>query len=766
MNKKYSLLILLALLLPLGLQAQKPPQDMDRFLDNLLKRMTLEEKIGQLNLPVTGEITTGQAKSSDIATKIKRGEVGGLFNLKGVDKIRDVQHLAVENSRLGIPLLFGMDVIHGYEIIFPIPLGLSCTWDIPAIEESARIAAVEASADGISWTFSPMVDISRDPRWGRVSEGSGEDPFLGALIARAMVRGYQGKDMSRNDEIMACIKHFALYGAAEAGRDYNTVDMSRQRMFNDYMLPYQAGVEAGAGSVMASFNEVEGVPATANKWLMTDVLRGAWGFNGFVVTDFTGISEMIEHGIGDLQTVSARAINAGVDMDMVSEGFIGTLKKSVEEGKVSVETVNTACRRILEAKYKLGLFDNPYKYCDLKRPARDIFTKEHRAAARKIAGESFVLLKNEGLSPTLAPVLPLSPTGTIAVIGPLANTRSNMPGTWSVAAVLDKSPSLVEGLTEWVGNQGKILYAKGSNLIGDAAYEERATMFGRSLNRDNRTDQQLLDEALKIASQADVIVAALGESSEMSGESSSRTNLNLPDVQHTLLEALLKTGKPVVLVLFTGRPLVLNWEQEHVPAILNVWFGGSEAGPAIGDVLFGAVNPGGKLTMTFPKSVGQIPLYYAHKNTGRPLKEGKWFEKFRSNYLDVDNDALYPFGYGLSYTTFRFSDITLNRSSIGMDNELVASVTVTNTGDRAGSEVVQLYIRDLVGSVTRPVKELKGFEKIYLQPNESRTVRFTIAPEMLKFYNADLKFVAEPGDFDVMIGPDSRNVKTARFTLR
>lgn len=765
MNKKYSLLILLALLLPLGLQAQKPPQDMDRFLDNLLKRMTLEEKIGQLNLPVTGEITTGQAKSSDIATKIKRGEVGGLFNLKGVDKIRDVQHLAVENSRLGIPLLFGMDVIHGYETIFPIPLGLSCTWDIPAIEESARIAAVEASADGISWTFSPMVDISRDPRWGRVSEGSGEDPFLGALIARAMVRGYQGKDMSRNDEIMACIKHFALYGAAEAGRDYNTVDMSRQRMFNDYMLPYQAGVEAGAGSVMASFNEVEGVPATANKWLMTDVLRGAWGFNGFVVTDFTGISEMIEHGIGDLQTVSARAINAGVDMDMVSEGFIGTLKKSVEEGKVSVETVNTACRRILEAKYKLGLFDNPYKYCNLKRPARDIFTKEHRAAARKIAGESFVLLKNEGLSPTLAPVLPLSPTGTIAVIGPLANTRSNMPGTWSVAAVLDKSPSLVEGLTEWVGNQGKILYAKGSNLIGDAAYEERATMFGRSLNRDNRTDQQLLDEALKIASQADVIVAALGESSEMSGESSSRTNLNLPDVQHTLLEALLKTGKPVVLVLFTGRPLVLNWEQEHVPAILNVWFGGSEAGPAIGDVLFGAVNPGGKLTMTFPKSVGQIPLYYAHKNTGRPLKEGKWFEKFRSNYLDVDNDALYPFGYGLSYTTFRFSDITLNRSSIGMDNELVASVTVTNTGDRAGSEVVQLYIRDLVGSVTRPVKELKGFEKIYLQPNESRTVRFTIAPEMLKFYNADLKFVAEPGDFDVMIGPDSRNVKTARFTL-
>ena len=746
--------------------AQKSPVDMNRFIDDLMKKMTLEEKIGQLNLPVTGEITTGQAKSSNVAKRIRAGEVGGLFNLKGVERIRDVQKQAVEESRLGIPLLFGMDVIHGYETVFPIPLGLSCTWDMKAVEESARIAAIESSADGICWTFSPMVDICRDARWGRVSEGNGEDPFLGAAIAQAMVRGYQGKDMSRNDEIMACVKHFALYGAGEAGRDYNTVDMSHQRMFNEYMLPYQAAVDAGVGSAMASFNEVDGIPATGNKWLMTDVLRKQWGFDGFVVTDYTGITEMTDHGMGDTQTVAALALNAGVDMDMVSDAFVGTLKKSLTEGKVTEEAINVACRRILEAKYKLGLFDNPYKYCDVKRAKKQIFTKEHRAVARRIAGESFVLLKNGQLSSGSSPLLPLSPTGTIAVIGPLANTRSNMPGTWSVAAVLDKSPSLVEGLTEWVGNQAKILYAKGSNLISDAAYEERATLFGRSLNRDNRTDKQLLDEALKIASQSDVIIAALGESSEMSGESSSRTNLDLPDVQHTLLEALLKTGKPVVLVLFTGRPLVLNWEQENVPAILNVWFGGSEAGLAIGDVLFGAVNPSGKLTMTFPKNVGQIPLYYAHKNTGRPLKEGKWFEKFRSNYLDVDNDALYPFGYGLSYTTFRFSDVTLSQPSIGMDNQLVASVTVTNTGDRAGSEVVQLYIRDLVGSVTRPVKELKGFEKIYLQPNESRTVRFTIAPEMLKFYNADLQFVAEPGDFDVMIGPDSQNVKTARFTLR
>ena len=758
---------------------------MNRFIDALMKRMTVDEKIGQLNLPVTGDITTGQAKSSDIAGRIKRGEVGGLFNLKGVEKIRDVQKLAVENSRLGIPLLFGMDVIHGYETIFPIPLGLSCTWDMKAIEESARIAAIEASADGISWTFSPMVDISRDPRWGRVSEGSGEDPFLGSLIARAMIQGYQGEKLAdqlkRNDEIMACVKHFALYGAAEGGRDYNTVDMSRQRMYNEYFPPFEAAIEAGVGSVMASFNEVDGIPATANKWLMSDVLRGQWGFNGFVVTDYTGISEMTDHGIGDLQTVSARAINAGVDMDMVSDGFVGTLKKSIQEGKVSMMTLNTACRRILEAKYKLGLFDDPYKYCDPKRPARDIFTRAHRDAARRIASESFVLLKNDNQT------LPLKPTGTIAVIGPLADTRSNMPGTWSVAAVLDRSPSLIEGLREMVGRMDEmplnqpnepwyiplmenganinLLYAKGSNLISDAAYEERATMFGRSLNRDNRTDAELLKEALETANKADVIVAALGESSEMSGESSSRTDLNLPDVQQTLLKELVATGKPVVLVLFTGRPLILNWEQDNVPAILNVWFGGSEAAYAIGDVLFGRVNPSGKLTMSFPQNVGQIPLYYAHKNTGRPLHDGKWFEKFRSNYLDVTNEPLYPFGFGLSYTTFAYSDISLSQSSMDMQGMITASVDVSNTGLLPGGEVVQLYIRDLVGSTTRPVKELKGFERIYLQPGQTRTVTFKIAPEMLKFYDYDLQYVIEPGDFQVMIGSNSRDVKTAAFAV-
>lgn len=757
----------------MSVQAQKSPRDMDRFITNLMNKMTLEEKIGQLNLPVTGEITTGQAKSSDISARIKRGEVGGLFNLKGVARIKDVQQLAVKDSRLGIPLLFGMDVIHGYETMFPIPLGLSCTWDMKAIEESARIAAIEASADGISWTFSPMVDVRRDPRWGRVSEGNGEDPFLGAEIAKAMVRGYQGDHMERNDEIMACVKHFALYGAPEAGRDYNTVDMSRQRMFNDYMLPYQAAVDAGVGSVMASFNEVDGIPATANKWLMTDVLRKQWGFGGFVVTDYTGIYEMIDHGIGNLQEVAARALNAGVDMDMVSDAFVGTLKQSVQEGKVSMQTLDNACRLILEAKYKLGLFDNPYKYCDLKRPARDIFTPEHRTAARRIAAESFVLLKNstavgaENLLPeaTAQPLLPLEMKGNIAVIGPLADTRTNMPGTWSVAAILDKSPSLVEGLKEMTSGKANILYAKGSNLMSDAAYEERATMFGRTLHRDARTDAQLLQEALAVTKKSDVIIAALGESSEMSGESSSRTSLDIPDVQRTLLRELLKTGKPVVLVLFTGRPLTLEWEQAHVPAILNVWFGGSEAAYAIGDVLFGNVNPSGKLTMTFPKNVGQIPIYYAHKNTGRPLHPGKWFEKFRSNYLDVDNEPLYPFGYGLSYTTFSYSDITLDRTALPMNGSLTAKVTLTNTGNRDGAEVVQLYIRDRVATSTRPVKELKGFQKIFLKAGESREVSFRITPDLLKYYNYDLQYVAEPGDFDLMIGTDSRHVKTATFTL-
>ena len=626
-----------------------------------------------------------------------------------------------------------------------------------AIEQSARLAAVEASADGICWTFSPMVDISRDPRWGRMAEGGGEDPYLGGRIAEAMVNGYQGKGKLRykqDSNIMACVKHYALYGASEAGRDYNTVDMSRIRMFNEYMYPYKAAIEAGVGSVMASFNEVDGVPATANKWLLTDVLRKQWGFNGFVVTDYTGVSEMVDHGIGDLPTVSARALKAGVDMDMVSEGL-----QTLDEGKVSQEDIDRACRRVLEAKYKLGLFHDPYKYCKSAEAVKNIFTSEHRAIARKVAAESFVLLKNK------ENVLPLKRQGTIAVIGPLANSRSNMVGTWSVAADLDKPMTLIEGIRSVAGNNVRVVYAKGSHLMADEMNEKNATVFGRSLGRERekRTDEQMLAEALKIAGESDVIVAALGESSEMSGESSSRTDIGIPEVQKTLLRELLTTGKPVVLVLFSGRPMTIGWENENVPAILNVWFGGTEAAPAIGDVLFGDVNPSGKLPVTYPQNVGQIPLYYNHKSTGRPLAEGRWFEKFRSNYLDVSNDPLYPFGYGLSYTSFQYSEISLSTSLIDAGTELVASIDVTNTGTVDGAEVVQLYIRDVVGSVTRPVKELKGFEKIFLKAGESRTVRFKIITDLLKFYNYDLEYVFEPGEFEIMIGGNSKELKSAKF---
>ena len=732
---------------------------MDQFIDNLMGKMTLQEKIGQLNLPVSGEIVTGQAKSSDVAGKIRKGQVGGLFNVKGVENIREVQKIAVEQSRLKIPLLFGMDVIHGYETVFPIPLALSCSWDMEAIKESACIAAKESSADGICWTFSPMVDICRDPRWGRMAEGGGEDPYLGSEISAAMVKGYQGDDLTDKNTIMACVKHFALYGAPEAGRDYNTVDMSHLSMFNNYFPPYKAAIDAGVGSVMTSFNVVDGIPATGNKWLMTDVLRDRWGFDGFVVTDYTAISEMIAHGMGDLQQVSAMSLSAGTDMDMVADGFLTTLEKSLKEGKVTMAEIDKACRRILEAKYKLGLFDDPYKYCDASRVKKDIFTAENRTVARKIATETFVLLKNENN------LLPLQRKGKIALVGPLANTKANMPGTWSVAAASDKYNSLYESMKQSLAGKAEVLYAKGSNLMYDAQREAEATMFGREM-RDPRSAQELLDEALSVASQADVIVAAVGESSEMSGESSSRTNLEMPDAQRDLLTALKKTGKPVVLVYFAGRSTVMTWEQENFPAILNVWFGGSEAADAICDVVFGDVSPSGKLTTTFPKNVGQIPLYYNHLNTGRPLEAGKWFSKFRSNYLDIDNDPLYPFGYGLSYTTFRYGDLQLSNNSMNERGKITASVTVTNTGNYDADEIVQMYIRDMVGSVARPVKELKGFERIHLKKGESRTVSFDITAKQLKFYNSALNWVCEPGEFEVMVGGNSRDVQTKKFSLQ
>ncbi|HMQ08632.1 MAG TPA: beta-glucosidase BglX [Saprospiraceae bacterium] len=720
--------------------------------ESILNKMTLQEKLGQLNLPAAGDIITGQAESSNIAEKIKEGLVGGLFNLKGADKIREVQRIAVEESRLKIPLLFGMDVIHGYETLFPIPLGLSSSWDMELVEKSARIAAIEASADGINWTFSPMVDVSRDPRWGRVSEGNGEDPYLGAQIAKAMVRGYQGDDLSLNNTIMACVKHFALYGASEAGRDYNTVDMSRQRMFNEYMLPYKAAVEAGVGSVMTSFNDIDGVPASGNKWLMTDVLRHEWGFNGFVVTDYTAINEMTDHGLGDLKTVSALALKAGVDMDMVGEGFLSTLEKSLDEGSISQKQIDEAVKRILIAKFKLGLFDDPYRYADPERSKRDVFTPENRKMAREMAAQTFVLLKNEGNR------LPMKKQGTIALVGPMADNRENMAGTWSVAGKFEEAVSLKDGLEKAVGDRARIVYARGANITADSLLESRVSIFGKPTYRDNRTTRVLIQEALNATRNADVIVAAMGESAEMSGEASSRSDIEIPANQRELMQALLNTGKPVIMVLFTGRPLAMTWENEHVPAILNVWFAGSEAGDAIADVLFGEVNPSGKLTATFPQNVGQIPIFYNHKNTGRPLPEGQWFQKFRSNYLDVSNDPLYPFGYGLSYTQFSYGDLKLSKTSLQGEEVLNASIELTNSGEVDGAEVVQLYIRDVVASITRPVKELKGFQKVFLKAGESKMVTFEITTEDLRFYNYNIDFVWEPGEFEIMVGGNSRDL--------
>lgn len=732
---------------------------MDKFITELMSRMTLDEKLGQLNLPPSDDIVTGQTINSNIGAAVAKGQVGGTFNIKGAEKIRELQKIAVEKSRLGIPLLIGMDVIHGYETVFPIPLGLSCTWDLDAIEKSARVAASEMSAGGICWTFSPMVDISRDPRWGRMSEGSGEDPYLGSEIAKAMVRGYQGKDLSANDDVMACVKHFALYGASEAGRDYNTVDMSRYRMYNEYFPPYKAAVDAGAASVMSSFNLVDGIPATENKWLLGNVLRKQWNFDGFVVTDYGSIGEVAVHGLEDLPEASVRTLKAGTDMDMCAFGFIGTLKKSLEEGKVSMEDIDKAVRRILEAKYKLGLFENPYKYNDVSREKKDIYTEANRAIARATAAKSFVLLKNDG------GVLPLAKKGKIALIGPMGNSAANMPGTWSVAADVRKYKSLRQGFEDALKGKAEVLYAKGSNLYEDPALEAACSVFGHDM-RDPRTEKELIEEALGIAAQADVIVAAMGEASESAGESSSKTDLTLPATQRRLLEALLATGKPVVMLNFSGRPTVMTWESENVPAILNVWFGGSEAADAIADVVFGDVNPSGKLTVSMPVNVGQIPIYYNHMNTGRPKNpENPSFQKFRSNYIDAPNEPLYPFGYGLSYTTYDYSDFHLDKTSMGRDGSVTASVKVTNTGDREGNETVQFYIRDVRGSVARPVKELRHFEVVNLKPGESRTVDFRITPDMLKFYDYNLDYVAEPGEFQVMAGPDSRNVTALSFTL-
>lgn len=736
-------------------------QKMNTFITNLMRQMTVEEKIGQLNLVTPGGgIPTGAVVSTDVETKIKAGNVGGLFGVIGVDKIKQAQDLAVNGSRLKIPLIFGSDIIHGYKTTFPIPLALSCSWDMGMIERTARTAAVEASADGLSWTFSPMVDITRDPRWGRVAEAAGEDPFLGSQISRAMVKGYQGNDLTANNTLMACVKHFALYGAAEGGRDYNTTDMSRLQMYEYYLPPYKAAVDAGVGSVMTSFNEIDGIPATANKWLVTDLLRRQWGFKGFVVSDYTGVNEMIDHGYGDLQHVSALALKAGVDMDMVGEGFLTTLKKSLQEKKITQKDIDDACRRVLEAKYKLGLFDDPYRYINAERATREVLTADKRAAAREFATKSMVLLKNNNS------VLPLKKSGTIALVGPLANDQNNMLGTWAVSGNAQTSIPIFDGMKTVGGAGVTIQYAKGANITDDTALAKMANVFGEKVSIDSRSPQQMIDEAVALAASADVVVAVLGEASEFSGEAASRTDIGLPASQKRLLDALTKTGKPVVLVLMSGRPLTISEEVAQSTAVLHAWFGGHETGNAVADVLFGAYNPSGKLTMTFPRNVGQVPIYYNHKRTGRPQAEGAPTQKFRSNYLDAPNSPLFPFGYGLSYTTFSYGDIKLSSNSMTAAQPITATVRVTNTGAYDGEEVVQLYIWDKVASVTQPVKKLKGFQKIALKRGESRDISFRITPEELKFFNSNLKWVAEPGAFAVYIGTNSAEVKEASFTLK
>ena len=759
--------LLLALALAPAAQAQKKPaptasttdQKMKQYVDDLLAKMTTEEKIGQLNLVSVGFDVTGPVVSKDVDANIRKGNVGGVFNTYTPIAIRKLQEMAIKESRLHIPLMFGYDVIHGHRTVFPIALGLAASWDLKAIEQSARIAAEEASADGLDWVFSPMVDIARDARWGRISEGAGEDPYLGSRVAEAMVRGYQGpaNDLTQPTTVLACLKHFALYGAAEAGRDYNTTDMSRQRMYNEYLPPYKAAVDAGVGSVMSSFNDINGVPATANKWLMTDLLRKQWGFQGFVCTDYTAIPELIDHGMGNAEQVAALALNAGIDQDMVGEEFLKYTALNLKSGAVSKAQLEAACRRILEAKYKLGLFQDPYRKVSAERAASTLMKPEFIAAARDIARRSMVLLKNERSA------LPLKKTGSIALIGPLANRQRDVIGSWSGAGDWKQAVSVEQGLRAAAPGL-KITYAKGANIADDQQMIDRLQAHGGELEIDKRSSEEMIKEAVQTAQAADVVVAVVGESQGMTGEAAARADIGLPGQQLALLKALKATGKPLVLVLMNGRPLAISWENQNADAILETWFSGTQAGNAIADVLFGDYNPSGKITATFPVMVGQEPIYYNHKNTGRPYV-GVKLDKYKSRYLDAPNDPLYPFGYGLSYTTFTYGKPTLSKSTIGPAETLTVSVTVQNTGSTDGEEVAQLYIRDMVGSISRPVSELKGFQKVMLKKGESKTLTFRLAPDALKFYNNDLKFAAEPGDFQVMVGGNSRDVQMVPFKL-
>jgi len=754
MKKSIFVLFLILALVNVNGQDQK----MNAFITGLMNKMSVEEKIGQLNLTTAGGFVTGAAGSDKTSLKLKAGQIGGMLNGFSIAAMRASQDVAVKESPNHIPLLFGMDVIHGYKTIFPIPLAMSCMWDLSLVEKSARIAAQEATANGIAWTYSPMVDIARDPRWGRIAEGAGEDPWLGSQFARSLVKGYQGIDLSLNNTMMACVKHFALYGAGEAGRDYNTVDMSRIAMYNDFLPPYKAAIDAGAGSAMTSFNVIDAVPATGNHWLLTELLRDQWGFKGFVVTDYTAINEMINHGLGDLQSVSSRALISGTDMDMVGEGFLTTLKKSLDEGKITVKDIDLACRRVLEAKYKLGLFDDPYRYFNEERAKTEVLTPDNLKAAREIAAKSMVLLKND------KQLLPLKKSGTIAVIGPLGDNKGDMLGTWAMGGDRNLVSTIVEGLKNIGGTSVNVIYAKGSEVTDNPRLLSNSNPFGMNNQAESKvpalTSAQLLKDALEATEKADVIVAALGEPSSWSGEAASMADISLQKVQQDLLKALVLTGKPVVLVLINGRPMTLGWEEENVNAILEAWAGGTETGNAVATVLFGDYNPSGKLTTTFPFSVGQIPLYYNSKNTGRPMDPKN---KFTSKYLDIQNEPLFPFGFGLSYTSFEYSEIKLNKSQLKGNETLTITVNLTNTGKFKGEEVVQLYIQDPAASISRPVKELKNFKKIMLQPGEKKEVSIDVTTKDLMFYNSDLKYDWEPGEFIIYVGTNSRDVKSAKI---
>ncbi|MEI8084671.1 MAG: glycoside hydrolase family 3 N-terminal domain-containing protein [Paludibacter sp.] len=711
---------------------------LNQKVDSVMHLMTLDEKIGQMVLYSSDWDVTGPSIKSGYMDDIRQGHCGNIFNAHTVAYTRKLQKIAVEESRLKIPLLFGYDVIHGHKTIFPISLGESASWDLSAIEKSARVSATEAAASGINWTFAPMVDISVEPRWGRVSEGAGEDPYLGSKIAAARVHGFQGNDLSDSLTILACVKHFAAYGAPQAGRDYNTVDMSERVFLDTYLPPYKAAIDAGVMSAMSSFNEYDGVPATGSKYLLTDILRTKLGFKGFVVTDYTSINEMVNHGVAANEAEAGLlAVKAGVDMDMQGEVYFKYLKKQIADGQVDEKLVDDAVRRILKVKFMLGLFDDPYRYCNAAREKRLVYAPEHLEAALDVAKRSMVLLKNN------ANALPLKKGEKIAVIGELAASTRDLLGSWKAAGDWNFMKSTLDELKAYNG-AANVVYAQGCKTIGD--------------------DRSGFAAAMAAARAANKIVLVIGENCDWSGEATSRTNINIPGVQTELLEKLKALNKPIVVVLMNGRPLVLEKENRLADAILEAWYPGTMGGKAITQVLFGAYNPSGKLTMTFPLNLGQVPIYYYVKNTGRPI----YLEnpKYKSRYIDSPNDPLFPFGYGLSYTKFDYSDINLSTKELKDKGELKATVTVKNTGKVDGEEVVQCYVRDLVGSVTRPVKELKGFEKIMLKAGESKTMTFTITPDMLAFYRIDMSYGTEPGDFKLFIGSNSRDVKETTFKLK